>query len=471
MKSIFGIDYQNFILDLYHKIGPVSVVLIILAIALIGGFGISRLCKLAKIPYVTGYIILGILLGPSVLSIIPEYMLTGISDGQTLIDGNTVSFSFAGLSFIGDLCMGFIAYSIGKFFKFEKLKKAGGKTLIVTIITSLAVGLIVGSLTYLIYNVMFNEPYNLAPAFIIGTTAIAISPTATSSIIRQYKAKGNYVEKLFLIILCADIIAILAFTIIIGVVAGTDNLGGSVNGLEVLWSASKPFLYTIGLMGVGILLGWILSLLNNYRRTNDSRIILVIGFIVIIVALCSLAKISALLPCMAFGIFYYNFAKSESLFLQLDGFLPPILCLFFVVSGAKLNFSYFSHASVLVIAIVFCLARTGTRILSVRTFGGIADFDRKDKKYLPLSTMTITSVAVGLLNMATVICAGMSEATLEMIDYCYAIILTASVILEIIGPMMCKIALIRTKSVDPATLIPPTNPKKYSTVTNSDNDK
>lgn len=460
MKSIFGIDYQNFVLNLYNNIGPVSVVLIILAIALIGGFSISRLCKIAKIPYVTGYIILGIILGPSVLSVIPEYMLTGISNGETLVDGNMINFSFAGLSFVGDLCMGFIAYSIGKFFKFEKLKKAGGKTLIVTILTSIAVGVVVGGLTYLVYGVIFNEPYNLAPAFIIGTTAIAISPTATSSIIRQYRAKGSYVEKLFLIILCADVIAILAFTIIIGVVASTD-VGTSLNGWEVLWSASKPFLYTIGLMFVGVFFGWILSLLNNYKRTNDSRIILVIGFIAIIVALCSLAKISALLPCMAFGIFYYNFAKSEALFLQLDGFLPPILCLFFVVSGAKLNFSYFTHASVLIIAIVFCISRTGTRILCVKGFGGIADFSRKDKKYLPLSTMTITSVAVGLLNMATIICANMSEATLEMIDYCYAIILTASVILEIIGPMLAKIALIKTGSVDPATLIPPSNPNKY----------
>ena len=460
MTSVFGIDYQNFINKLYASIGPVSIVLIIMAAALIGGFGVSRICKLLKIPYVTGYIILGIILGPSLFAIVPTYMLTGINDANALINGETVKVSFAGLSFIGDLCMGFIAYSIGKFFKFEKLKKAGGKTLIVTILTSICVGLVVGGLTYIIYGLIFNEPYNLAPAFIIGTVAIAISPTATSTIIRQYKAKGNYVERLFLIILCANVIAILAFTIIIGVVASGESVDASIG--EILLSASIPFIHTIVLVGVGVLCGFILSLLNNYRRTNDSRIILVIGFIVILVCLCSICKISPLLPCMAFGIFYFNFAKSESLFLQLDGFLPPILCLFFVVSGAKLDFSYFSHASVLIIALVFCLARTGTRILSVRCFGGIADFSRTDKKYLPLSTMTITSVAVGLLNMATVVVSGMSEATLEMIDYCYAIVLTASVVLEIVGPVMCKIALIKTNSVDPATLIPPTNPKKIN---------
>ena len=461
MKSIFGNDYQNFINSIYQTIGPVSVVLIIMAIALIGGFGITRLCKLAKIPYVTGYIILGILLGPSMFAIVPDYFLTGVNNVSVEIDEVTRNISFAGLSFIGDLCMGFIAYSIGKFFKFEKLKLAGGRTLFVTILTSICSGIVVGSLTYLIYNVIFKEPYNLAPAFIIGAIAMAISPTATSSIVRQYKAKGSYVEKLFLVILCADIIAILTFTVVIGIVASNASLkSGDVNIGQMIFSAVKPLLSTILIGGLGVLLAWILSLLNNYRRTNDSRIILVIGFITVLVAICSLLKISPLLPCLAFGIFYYNFAKSQSLFLQLDGFLPPILCLFFVVSGAKLNFSYFSHASVLVIAVVFCLSRTLTQMGAVNLFGGRNSFTPITKKFLPLSTMTITSVAVGLLNMATVITQNMSDDVLQMIDYCYAIVLTASVILEIIGPTLGKIALVKTNSVDPATLIPPINPSK-----------
>ena len=71
MTSVFGINYQNFIDKLYASIGPVSVVLIIMAVALIGGFGVSRICKLLKIPYVTGYIILGIILGPSLWAVVP----------------------------------------------------------------------------------------------------------------------------------------------------------------------------------------------------------------------------------------------------------------------------------------------------------------------------------------------------------------------------------------------------------------
>jgi hypothetical protein len=52
----------------------------------------------------------------------------------------------------------------------------------------------------------------------------------------------------------------------------------------------------------------------------------------------------------------------------------------------------------------------------------------------------------------------------EIINYCYAIVLTGAVILEIIGPTFAKVALTKTGSVDPATLIPNVDPKKAKSV-------
>ena len=456
--SIFGSSYQNWIDNLYSSIGPVAVVLLIMSIALIGGFGISRICKTFKIPYVTGYIILGIILGPSLLGVIPSYMLTGyVGDGT--INGELVHVGFAGLSFIGDICMGFIAYSIGKFFKWSNIKETGKKAAIVGFLTCFCVGILVGFGSYLVYGVIFKvEGLGLIPAFILGAVAMAVSPTALASIIRQYRARGQYVKNLFQVLIIFDIAAILVFTVIIGVTSGLVDTSQTFNIGLLFKSAGLPLLHTLIVCGIAILLGWLLSLLNNYRRTNDSRIILVIAFNVIIVLLSSLTKITPLLPCMAFGMFYYNFAKSESLFLQLEEFLPPILCLFFVVSGAKLDFSSFNNISVLIIAILFALLRTSGHFVGVNLFGRLAKYDNNTVRYLPLSLMCMTSVAVGLMNLATNVLA--NSTAMPMINYCYAIVLTSAVILEIIGPTVGKVALIKTNSVDPATLIPSMDPKK-----------
>lgn len=456
--SIFGSSYQNWIDNLYSSIGPVAVVLLIMSIALIGGFGISRICKSFKIPYVTGYIILGIILGPSLLGVIPSYMLTGYV-GEGAINGELVHVGFAGLSFIGDICMGFIAYSIGKFFKWSNIKQTGKKAAIVGFLTCFCVGILVGFGSYLVYGVIFKvEGLGLIPAFILGAVAMAISPTALASIIRQYRARGQYVKNLFQVLIIFDIAAILVFTVIIGVTSGLVDSSQTFNIGLLFKSAGLPLLHTLIVCGIAILLGWLLSLLNNYRRTNDSRIILVIAFNVIIVLLSSLTKITPLLPCMAFGMFYYNFAKSESLFLQLEEFLPPILCLFFVVSGAKLDFSSFNNISVLIIAILFAVLRTGGHFVGVNLFGRLANYDNNTVRYLPLSLMCMTSVAVGLMNLATNVLA--NSTAMPMINYCYAIVLTSAVILEIIGPTVGKVALIKTNSVDPATLIPSMDPKK-----------
>jgi Kef-type K+ transport system membrane component KefB len=348
--SIFGKEYQAWIDNLYLNIGPVAVVLLIMSIALIGGFGVSRICKLFKIPYVTGYIILGIILGPSLLGVIPSYFLNSVQI-EVSSNASTYQVGYAGMSFIGDICMGFIAYSIGKYLKWDMLKEFGKKATIISIATSLIVGVLVFGGSYLIYEVIFHSGFGFIPALILAAVSMAISPTALASIIRQYRAKGKYVNNLFQVLIVSDIVAILLFTLVIGIYSSSISSSGAASFFESV----LPLIWTILISGAGVLLGFILSLLNNYRRTNDSRIILVIAFNAILVFLCSLAKVTPLLPCLLFGMFYYNFAKSQSLFLQLDEFLPPILCLFFVVSGAKLDFSSFEDITVVIIAILFII--------------------------------------------------------------------------------------------------------------------
>lgn len=481
MNGILPKPYYDWISKVYNLLGPITMILIIIAIALIGGFAISRICKLCKIPYVTGYIILGILLGPSLLAIIPRYMVTGF-DGYT---STNQYIGYAGLSFVGDITMGFIAFSCGRYFKFSSLKDAGIKVFLISLFTSLIIGVVVGGVSYLIYGLAFNKAseYGVAPAFIIGACAATISPTATSSIIRQYKAKGPFVETIFQNILFCNIVAILLFSLVLGltstgVLGGVDTVG-DVNAGQVIYTTIKPLISNLLFCFVGAVFGFILSKLNNYKRTNDSRIILTIAFSTILVALSSipyssissalpLAKVSPLLPCMAFGIFYYNFSKSEALFFQLDAFLPPVLCLFFVVSGAKLDFSSFQDLAVVIIAILFVLFRTGSQFFSLHFVGRAFGYNKSTRLYLTLTMLTLTSVAVGLINLAQMV---LPENN-EMINFVYTIVLTGCVILEIIGPTFAKIALVKTGSVDPATLIPPRDPRlaKHVNTSTSDSD-
>ena len=455
MQSLFGPAYTEWISNIQKTLGPVPTVLIFIAIALIGGFAITRLCKLAKLPYVTGYIILGILMGPSLLAIISSDMLYGVAiEGQGTL---------AGLSFVGDLTMGFIAFASGRFFKWENIKSGGVKPIIVSLLSSLTIAVFTGGLSYLIYGVTFNKgaEYGIAPALFFGSISSVIALTATGSIVRQYKARGHFVERIYQNILTADVFAILTFSIILGL-STSGILGGvDVSSTSVVpaYEAFKPIISTIVFCLIGALCALILGKLNNYKRTNDSRIILTVAFITIIVAICSInysafnyyipfSAISPLLPCMAFGIIYFNLSKSESLFFQLENFLPPILCLFFVVSGAKLQISEFQYAIISVTAICFVIFRAIAQFGSLQVYARAFGCSRNTRNYLPMTMMTMTGVAVGLINLASAVL-----PKNEMITFVYTVVLASCVILEIIGPIFTRLALIKTYSADLSILV------------------
>ena len=94
-------------------------VLIDLAITLLAAFCLSRIAKRLRLPNVTGYILAGILIGPHCLK---------------LIDAQTVE----AMSFLTDAALAFIAFGVGKFFKWSRLKASGVRVVVVTVLEALA---------------------------------------------------------------------------------------------------------------------------------------------------------------------------------------------------------------------------------------------------------------------------------------------------------------------------------------------
>ena len=77
---------------LYEGLNSVAVTIISVSIMLIGGFAMTRLTSLLRLPNVTAYIIVGILIGPFGLDLIPENII-------------------AHTDFLPDIALAFIAFS------------------------------------------------------------------------------------------------------------------------------------------------------------------------------------------------------------------------------------------------------------------------------------------------------------------------------------------------------------------------
>ena len=398
-----------------------SSIVIALGVILICGFLMTRLTKLLKLPNATAYIVTGILIGPSVINIIPQEFISRTD-------------------FISDIALVFIAFTAGEFFKLKEIKKSIGKVLIITIIEAIASFALVFILCALVFRL--PVPFSLVLAALSSATA----PTSTMMTIKQTKSKGHYVNTLLEVIVVDSIVSLLLYTISISICLGMRD-GATLEFGDVAWPLAKMLICLV----IGIAFGFALRFLISSKRTTDNRLIIVVAVLLLFCGVCSLFGQSPLLGGIAIGMVYTNLSKGEEkIFAQVNYFIPPIMLVFFVRGGMNLDFSNFGKSSSLTSApfIVIVLAFLVARFIGKfggSYLGGLAARQPKEtSKYLGLGLIPQASVAIALatLGARALTSNGMEEEATALMT----IILASSIIFELIGPACAKLGLYLTKS-------------------------
>lgn len=413
------------IYKLYNGLG-MATILISLAIMLLAGFVVSLLTKLLKLPNVTGYILAGVLIGPYVLNMIPA----------SIIDN---------MSFISDLALGFIAFGVGKFFKKNVIKSAGLKIIVITVFESLLAGILV---TIFIGICFPNLGWSFA--LLLGAIATATAPASTLMTINQYKAKGEFVNILLQVVALDDIVCLLVFSVVSAIVSTTSN-----DGLDVM-SIVLPILYNIAFIVIGFIAGFVLGFLVE-KRSSNSQLIIAVAMICGISGACIILNISPLLSCMIFGASYINFKEDEKLFKYIDHFTPPIMLLFFVVSGMNMDLSAF--ATVGLVGVVYFIVRIVGKYAGAYLSCAITKKPSPVKNYLGFALIPQAGVAIGLAFLAQRILPDNIGSTF------LSIILSSSVLYEMCGPILAKFALFKSGAINKNQ----TQVLEFSKSTDSDN--
>lgn len=393
----------------FIQLTQVSETLLTLCIMLFAGFLLTRLTKMAKLPNVTGYILAGVLIGPSVLNIIPKQIV-------------------ANMSFVSDIALTFIAFSVGRFFKKEKLKKTGGEVLVITLFESLIAGIVVTFVMFFIFKLSF------AFSLLLGAIATATAPASTIVTIRQYGARGKFVNTLLQVVALDDAVCLIVFSIATALVG---HEGGQATSLQ---SILLTLLFNILSVGLGFLCGFFLSRLMTPTRSEDNRLILTLALLLGIAGLCALVHVSPLLACMAFGMAYINLTKDKVLYEQVDRFAPPILSLFFIISGMNLDLA--SFASYGLIGVVYFIVRIIGKYSGAWLGCAITKTSHKIRNYLGFALIPQAGVAIGLAFLGQRLLPEDSGIML------LSIILSSSVLYELVGPASAKFALHRSGAIE-----------------------
>lgn len=383
--------------------------LLSMAAAIALGLLLTRIAKKINLPNVTAYLVAGLAVGPYCLNLFDQDALAGVAQ-------------------ITSVALGFIAFSIGGEFKWESLKRVGTKAVIITLFQALA-ALALVDIVLLVFG--FDVPLSIT----LGAIATATAPAATLMVVRQYRAQGTMTNTLLSVVAMDDAVGLAAFSISLAIAQSLTS-GAAPTLYNMLIS---PLLEIILSLVVGGLLGALLSFLMRFFRSRANRLSLMLAAVLAGVALADGYGLSSLLTCMAIGAAMVNLRDDSEMLVEIiDRWTPPLFTLFFVISGAELDLHVLSTVGIL--GLLYILARSLGKYFGARVGASVVKSEPKIRKYLGLTLLPQAGVAIG---MAQVVITKLPEYGAEI----RAVVLCATLVYELIGPVITRIALERSGEI------------------------
>jgi Kef-type K+ transport system membrane component KefB len=383
-----------------------------IGILFLGALVAERLVARIKVPGVTAYILLGVLLGPSLLNML----------GSELIDVSDV---------LSNIVLGFIAFHIGGNFSAENFRKIGSSVLLLSLLeTSIAFLLVTGGIV-----LVTAEPLYVAAVY--GAIAAATAPTATMMIVMQYNARGAFTDLLLGIVSMDDAWGVIffSFALFFAVGAHTGMVG---NGFFTLLSHVGLELLTVLL--IGTLAAFIVRFFGKYVQRRGDALTFILGTLLFSTGAALYFGVSALMANIVFGAVVINLVPSSFRFFDhLKKIDWPLYIMFYVLVGANLKLELLSSLGL--VAIVYVLFRIAGKVLGAYVGARVCHADKSVRRYMGLALMPQAGVALGLALLA-------KSRFPEIGEMLFVTITATTILYELVGPFATRFALVKAGDIE-----------------------
>ncbi len=381
-----------------------SVGLILLA-ALVAG----HLAQLARIPEVTGYLLVGLLIGPS------GFDLIGHEDVATL-------------GFLSEVALGLILFSIGSIFEAGHFLKVGAGVARITLFEA-------GSAFLLVCLGLLAVGQPPAIALLLGVIAMETAPATTLMVLHEYDAKGPMTDRLLALVALNNMLVLLAFGL---ATAGLRFASGSSEGLLTTgYRAAHGLVWTtVGSIALGALLGLLVDAWAARAKESGEAMILAMGVVLIGVGAARTLGLSPLFTTLAIGATVANTShRGDQLLAALGRADPPFYAAFFVLAGAELDVK--SLGALGLGGLIYVAMRATGKIAGARLGMRGQDVEPQVRRYLGLCLISSSSLAVGLTIQ-------IRHSFPELASPVTGVVLAAVLMFEIAGPLLTRHALLRS---------------------------
>jgi Kef-type K+ transport system membrane component KefB len=366
-----------------------------------GILGARLMTRALPVPTITGYVLTGLLIGPALFGFVTTAELDRIG-------------------LLVDLALGLVLFELGRRVDFQWLLRE--KRLLIT-------GVAISLATFAaLYWLLLWFGFGSLIASMGAAIGMATSPAVALSVSREVKAEGQLTERMLNIVAIGNVFSFVGF-----------SMGLSVLHLEYDAGWHSYVLHPLYLFAGSVLLGWLASRLLVHLggfigRDNQAQLVLTIALIAATVGVATMLKLSALIALLAFGIATRTGNARHTLVETDFGPFNALLYVFlFVFAGAKLELRYFVEMAPIVLA--FVVLRFAIAMLFTTTLSSFNGMSLRKGALLGLSLIPLSGFKVIMVQQAASFYPLFSGKLV-------ALMVSILVILEIIGPVCTRYALI-----------------------------
>ena len=372
---------------------------------------VGHLVKFIRVPEVTGYLVAGMIVGPSVL---------GLFTHETL----------EGLHIFSEVGLGLILFSVGAVFEFERVRAIGRRLVTLTLAESLAAASLV-----VIGMLVLRQPWQIA--LLLGAIAIETGAASTLMVIRENNSAGRFTEALTGVIGLNNLFALVAYSLVALTLDMSALAVRDAVTLEGVGRAIFPLIWQlVGSAALGFIIGLLLASWASQVVESGETLVLLIGCVLLTVGVATVLELSPLVASLAVGATMANLSKkSRRLFEALSRTDPPLYVIFFVLAGADLDLALLPSLGML--GVVYVLCRAGGKLAGARYAARRTRFPGTVQRLLGVSLFAQAGLAVGLVIVTR-------QRFPDIAPTVTTVVLGAVIVFEIVGPLAAKFALDRS---------------------------
>ncbi len=384
---------------------------LLLGLSLAGGLLGSWL----RLPKVTAYLLVGLVLGPSVLNTVPE---THIHILDPLLK----------------LAMALVLFRLGTRFSFARLRRqlksalpivAGDTIATVAVVT---IGLLLVGM-------------RLPSALLLGCLAIATAPATTILVLQEVRSEGPVTDRVQLLVALNNLACIISFELVFAVLERIDGTAASPFGTTLLQLA--------GDLGGSLFLGIVAGLFVSYAcglLNTGHWLVLLVAITTLVLGIAETIHFPYMLSFLVMGVLVANASGlADRIADELDHLTGLLCVLFFSVHGAELDLS--AAWTVGAAGTVYIVTRVAGKLVGSYWGAKVAGEPRVVRRAIGPALLAQAGAAIALASVA-------ANRDSELGTPILQIILGSVVLFEIAGPLLIRQSLLRAGEIPLDQAIP-----------------